>query len=653
MVEEKYIIENTALMSEWDWDLNNKNGLTPQSLIISSSKTAHWICEKGHRWTATISHRYIGGTNCPYCANKKVLVGFNDLESNFPQLLDEWDWNENNKLKIFPQDIYFGSTQKVHWICSKGHQWSTQIRHRTIRGTNCPYCSNKKILKGYNDLKSQRPDLMEEWDFERNILDPEKVSVLSPKEAFWICSRGHNYKKSIYKRATGLGCPFCIRSKGTSFPEQCFYYYINLVYPDAVNKYKDIFANAMELDIYIPSIKVGIEYDGIFWHSQKSSLAKEKLKYKICKENGIKLYRIKEGDFSELANNADFIFYIPLKLDNKLLNLYIYEFIKKLTVLSRKSPIIDIEKDKYKILEYMTVNPEDSLKYLFPEIAKEWHPTKNGKLTPDLFAAGSAEKVWWKCSQCGNEWCTHIRNRTRGHGCDVCAKEKRKAAQKETLLSNRQVLEDEMLLLDWDYEANELGPEHYTQGSGKKVNWKCHVCGYKWATAICNRTRDYKRGCPLCSGKTIVSGVNDLFTLRPDLMEEWCWEQNENVDPKKIGIGSKLDAIWKCKKCDNIWKAKIYNRSNGRGCPKCKFKNIALLHRTRAISKNGSLKDTHPLLANEWHPTKNGEYRADMFSKGSDFKVWWICSKCQHEWYATIGSRSRGHGCPKCANKKK
>jgi rubrerythrin len=210
-----------------------------------------------------------------------------------------------------------------------------------------------------------------------------------------------------------------------------------------------------------------------------------------------------------------------------------------------------------------------------------------------------------------------------------------------------------MCLLDWDYEANEHQPEYYTSGSGEKVHWKCHICGHKWETAICNRTRDYKNGCPLCSGKTIVNGVNDLFTRRPDLMKEWDWERNAGIDPKKIGIGSHLYAYWKCEKCDHIWKSKIYNRANGKGCPTCASRKTADLHRIRAISKNGSLKDTHPLLANEWHPTKNGEYRADMFSKGSDFKAWWICSKCQHEWYATIGSRSRGSGCPKCANKKK
>ena len=82
------------------------------------------------------------------------------------RLMTEWDWEENEKSNLDPRKLSLGSGKKVHWVCSKGHKWATSICHRVGRGTNCPYCSNKKVLPGYNDLQSQRPDLMEEWDFE-------------------------------------------------------------------------------------------------------------------------------------------------------------------------------------------------------------------------------------------------------------------------------------------------------------------------------------------------------------------------------------------------------------------------------------------------------------------------------------------------------
>jgi len=310
-MQKKFLIDYASLMSEWDWEKNAAIGLCPYMLPITSKKKAQWICYKGHKWEATVYHRGVEGTNCPYCANRKVLTGYNDLASQYPELMKEWDWGKNNELKLFPQEIYYGSTKKAYWICRNGHKWQATIGNRVLRGQNCPYCSNKKILAGYNDLKSCRPDLMKEWDFEKNTIDPEKVGVYSPKIAHGICERGHEYKKSIYARAKGKGCPICIRAKSTSFPEQCFYYYVKKAYPDAINGYKDIFPHTMELDIFIPCVNIGIEYDGIFWHNDKTAALREAKKYRICQEHGIKLYRIKEGEYSkDKIGFADCVYYI-------------------------------------------------------------------------------------------------------------------------------------------------------------------------------------------------------------------------------------------------------------------------------------------------------------------------------------------------------
>ena len=64
------------------------------------------------------------------------------------------------------------------------------------------------------------------------------------------------------------------------------------------------------------------------------------------------------------------------------------------------------------------------------------------------------------------------------------------------------------------------------------------------------------------------------------------------------------------------------------------------------MEKIGSLTEHNPELANEWHPTKNKLTPYD-YAPGSGRKVWWICSR-GHEWKASVGSRSRGTGCPKC-----
>jgi len=553
------------------------------------------------------------------------------------RLMAEWDWEENGKSNLDPQKLTPGSGKEAHWICPKGHKWTASIYHRARRGQSCPYCSNQRVLSGYNDLQSQRPDLMDEWDYETNIIDPSTVAVKSNKPANWICPKGHKYTKAIYKRVNGEGCPNCAKGRGSSFPEQCFFFYTKKCYPDAVNSYKELFDNGMELDIYIPSIRTGIEYDGIFWHD-KNALPREEKKYQICKENQVRLFRIKEGTLTGFSENADRIWYIPKKCDNAQLDLYIKDFLKFLTFFSTDLPDVNVARDKTEILEYKTLRLEDSLMYLHPVIAKEWHPTKNGKLTPDLFTPGSSENVWWLCHKCGNEWQSSIANRTAGHGCDICATVKRKITKKDTILTKRGSLDKERCLLDWDYEANEHGPEYYTNGSGEAVSWRCHKCGYKWKAPICDRTRDYKNGCPLCSGKVIVSGVNDLPTVLPELMKEWDYDNN-NVDPTKVGRGSHLTVSWKCRKCGYIWSAQIYNRANGKGCPCCANRVV--------VPGINDLATTDPALVAEWHPTLNVVEPTEV-TRGQAKNVWWLCPRCGNVWQDTINHRTNGRGCSIC-----
>lgn len=554
------------------------------------------------------------------------------------RLMSEWDWEENDRCELDPKKLTLGSGKKANWVCTKGHKWVASIVNRTGKGLGCPYCSNKRILPGYNDLQSQRPDLMADWDYEANTLDPSAVAVKSSKTAAWICPKGHKYNKAIYKRAAGEGCPSCAKALRTSFPEQCFFFYIKKVYPDAINSYREIFDNGMELDIFIPSVKTGIEYDGVFWHDQ-SGLSREEKKYHICKENHIRLFRIKEGSFTDFADNADRIWFIPQKCDYQLLDFYITDLLKHLIFWPANLPDVNVTRDKPEILEFKTLRFEDSLAALHPEIAKEWHPSKNGKLTPDLFIPGSSEIAWWLCPKCGNEWQASIVNRTKGHGCDICATSRRKITKKDTILSRRGSIDKKWCLLDWDYEENEYGPEHYTNGSGEVVSWRCHNCGYKWKTPICNRTRDYKNGCPLCSGKEIVSGINDLPTVKPELMEEWDYENNTEIDPTTVGRGSHEYVSWKCKICGYRWTAQIYNRANGKGCPCCANRVV--------VPGTNDLATTDPELAAEWHPTLNSLKPTEV-TRGQSKKIYWICTKCGNVWQDTLNHRSRGRGCSKC-----
>lgn len=65
-----------------------------------------------------------------------------------------------------------------------------------------------------------------------------------------------------------------------------------------------------------------------------------------------------------------------------------------------------------------------SLAEEYQELAKEWHPTKNGELTPKDITSGSGKKVWWLCSK-GHEWQARVADRTSGKGCPYCSGKKK------------------------------------------------------------------------------------------------------------------------------------------------------------------------------------------------------------------------------------
>lgn len=121
---------NPNVANEWDYEKNI--GLLPTMISSGSNKTVWWICSLGHEWKAVVVERAIRGTGCPYCANQKVLVGFNDLATKNPAIASEWDYSKNQEL--LPTMVPPGSLKRVWWKCSLGHEWHEIIEKRAIRG---------------------------------------------------------------------------------------------------------------------------------------------------------------------------------------------------------------------------------------------------------------------------------------------------------------------------------------------------------------------------------------------------------------------------------------------------------------------------------------------------------------------------------------
>ena len=82
---------NPTLANEWDYEKNN--GLTPMDVLPNSNKKVWWKCSNEHKWQASVVNR-AKGNGCPYCAGKKVLSGYNDLQTVNPTLAKEWNYEK-------------------------------------------------------------------------------------------------------------------------------------------------------------------------------------------------------------------------------------------------------------------------------------------------------------------------------------------------------------------------------------------------------------------------------------------------------------------------------------------------------------------------------------------------------------------------------
>ena len=199
------VADNPKLIVEWDYEKNDD--LSPDQVGQYSKKRAWWICGKGHSWQAVIKQRHDAG--CPICSGHIVARGINDLQTLYPEIAAQWDYEHNRG--IGPEDIQPGSNTPFWWCCNQGHRWKARPGNR-IRGTGCPYCANKKVLAGFNDLESRNPELLKEWDYIKNTeeLKPCECNYLSNRKVWWICAKGHSWKTAVSDRTrTGRGCPFC------------------------------------------------------------------------------------------------------------------------------------------------------------------------------------------------------------------------------------------------------------------------------------------------------------------------------------------------------------------------------------------------------------------------------------------------------------
>ena len=620
---ESLATKNPKLAKEWH---PTKNGdFKPTDITCGSSEKVWWKCEKGHEWKAAINSRN-SGVGCPICSGYKVVEGVNDLASLRPDLAREWHPTKNGELK--PTQVPLHTDTSVWWKCEKGHEWLARISNRA-NGNNCPICIEKKVLVGYNDLATLMPNLAKEWHPTKNKnLTPQSVTLGSNKKVWWKCEKGHEWETTISHRSNGQKCPICFSESRTSFPEQAIFFYLHQI-TTAYNRYKvDL---RTEIDVYLPEYKIGIEYDGLYFHKGEKSEQREKRKQEKLEKLGIFLIRVRESN-DRIKN----VIYSKAGATDIELTQTICSLIE---MIAQKigypiSVDVDVSRDRNKIYErYIQGEKEKSLIETNPELAREWHPTKNGNMLPNYVTVGSNKKVWWKCEK-GHEWQAVINSRRNGVGCPYCAGKKAIKGYNDLATINPK------LAREWHPTKNgNLTPSDITVRSNRFVWWRCEK-GHEWQAMVYDRTNGCN--CPICSGRKVLIGYNDLATTNSKLASEWHPTKNGDFKATDVTRGSDKKVWWQCEK-GHEWQATISSRNSGHGCPYCANQLV--------LKGYNDLATINPNLAKEWHPIKNGDLTPYDVMPGSNKKVWWF-GKCGHEWEAAISSRSSGRGCPYCAGQK-
>ena len=545
---------NPELKNEWDF---SRNVLDPYTLSKGMLIKVWWHCEKNHVFEASISNYVSKKTGCPYCSGKLPIKGENDLETLYPEIAKEWDYIKN--VNSFPSDFRSNSTYNAWWLCKEGHSYQTTINKRVLRKHGCPYCSGHRVLDGFNDLFSTNPELINQWDYTKNLINPKNISRGSSIKVWWLCKEGHSYLSSPLNRINGKhGCPYCSNS----------------------------------------SVLTGI---------------------------------------------------------NDLLTLY-------------------------------------------PEIAKEWHPTKNMNLQPQDVFSRSGKKVWWLCKY-GHEWEQSPHLRTAGRGCPICSNEIHVSFPEKAIYYYLKKSFNNVLANynpGWNYQGNidiylpefSLGIEY----DGKR--WHQDVQRDLMKNKMCEHNnikliRIREKGCKtlndgvefyisrddLVNAITLVfEYINNQFNLcetpnidlindrteinelvisseknknitvtHPSIAEEWNYEKNGYLKPEYVTYGSTKKVWWKCNK-GHEWIASINNRcGKNRGCPICA--NVKI------VDGVNDLKTLYPYIANEFDIVKNYPLVPNKIGSRITKKVWWRCNKCGFEWEAPVSWRTKGHGCPNCKSK--
>ncbi len=505
---------------------------------------------------------------------------------------------------VVPCEEYKNALSYIKCRCKEcGHEWKSKPNW-LLAGHGCPKCGHKL---GGKKIRSNDEEFRTKLLRINPHITPLEEYSLSSKAIKCKCQVcGNEWKATPNNLLRGNGCPKCNRIFQSSFPEQAVFYFVKKEFGDAINGFK---YKGSEIDIYIPSLRIGIEYDGRHWHNNQHSEEKEKEKYSLLSNNGIVLLRVKEEPIISTECFCDKLFHYTV--ENKGYN-NLSRTIENLLLYLGKRKSVDVENELYSIQEqYFLFKQNHSLGLMYPIALEEWYQEKNGNITPYMVSTGSSTKYWWKCRRCGYIWKTSPSSRIKNNfGCSNCYGNAPK--------TNEQFLA-ELKLINKNIE-----PQEEYKGADIKILCKCKICNHKWMVTPSKLLNN--RGCPQCY-------ANNRMRSQDDFLAE-VEKVNPNIEVLSNYKGINKKIICKCRKCGYEYQTTPQQVLKGKKCRKC----------------CGTAKKTNEEFLHELCQ-KNNTIKALEEYKGANAKIKFECQKCGWIWETKPAYiLNDGTGCPNCYN---
>jgi Probable Zinc-ribbon domain len=416
---------NAKLRREWAEDLNGP--LAQVKVTAGSGRRVWWRClEVGHLWQAAVYSRAHNG--CPGCS-PRTFTPERSLASARPELASEWDPDANGDLT--PDQIHVGAARRVFWACEAGpdHRWSASPDARTRGGAGCPFCANRSISVT-NRLDLRYPDLAAEWHPELNDgLTPDRVVYGAARKVWWQCSTDPSHRPwpaTVVQRSRLLTrCPTCAGLLAsptlnliTAFPAIAAQWHPtrnNGVSP------RDIRPKSNKRYWWKCPVAADHEWeDAVDARTQTGGLG-----CPFCSGHRTAPQDSIAVQWPELAAQWDWDANGDLTPDQ----------VRPGSSLPVRWTCAEGEDHRWRIAPSVRLagngcpycagqlpSASYNLAVCAPEVAAEWHPIRNGNLTPYDVTPGSKRSVWWRCcNDSTHEWPADIKNRTAGRGCPTCA----------------------------------------------------------------------------------------------------------------------------------------------------------------------------------------------------------------------------------------